>query len=382
MSRIEACVLGLCCLGAVACGASDPLQNGGSGASAGSTSSHAGTGGNGGSGMALGTELRIDVARDAPTLVRLADASVLPLDEETRASSAWDLAFQGWDVFTNGGVSGSGQGAAFGPLSFTYFVAGEDPTDVPFLIEDKAAGAFRDWYLYDGEWHTLYSRFHSYGVKRGERTFKLQVQGYYGEVQGAPISALYQLRYAELTPAGGSELVQLTNLDATAGGLSVGDVESTCLSLASGEQTRLSAAALLESSDWDLCFRRDAISVNGGLGGPGGVTAVDLNADQSATETLATVKARTSQSEAAAFEALDYAALDEPGLAYHGDRVVSAFTDKWVDRASSPARLPDTEAWLVLSADGTSRFLIEFVELVNSTNDAAGTLVLRLRQVR
>jgi hypothetical protein len=333
--------------------------------------------------LSIGKELRIDVEVDVPTLVQLSTASVIHVDGDYQASADWDLAFQGWDLFTNGGASGVGKGGAFGPLPFTYFLAGTDPTDVPFLIEDKAAGAFRDWYVYDGKWHTLYSRFHAYGVRRGDRVFKVQLLGYYGEVQGAPISALFQLRYAEVTPGANGSIVVVKNLDATAGGLG-GDANapSTCLTLGTGEQQALTPKAALESSSWDLCFRRDSVSVNGGLGGPGGVTAVDLDAAETEGETLDAAKLLTPEGEAASFDAVDFKALTAPGLQYHGDRIVSAFTDAWVDRSEEPPTLPQDSTWLVVGTDAKSRYLLGFTGLKNSTAEAAGTVVMRIQQVR
>jgi len=333
--------------------------------------------------FSIGKELRIDVEVDVPTLVQLSTASVIHVDGDYQASADWDLAFQGWDVFTNGGASGVGKGGAFGPLPFTYFLAGEDPTDVPFLIEDKAAGAFRDWYVYDGKWHTLYSRFHTYGVRRGDRVFKVQLLGYYGEVQGAPISALFQLRYAEVTPGANGALVVVQNLDATAGGLGgEANAPSTCLTLGTGEQQALTPQAALESSSWDLCFRRDSVSVNGGLGGSGGVTAVDLDAAEIEGEILDNVKVLTPEGEAASFDAVDYDTLTAPELKYRGDRIVSAFTDAWVDRSVEPPTLPQDSTWLVVGADGKSRYLLGFTGLKNSTAQAAGTVVMRIQQVR
>lgn len=333
--------------------------------------------------FSIGEELRIDVEVDVPTLVQLSTSSVIHVDDDYQASADWDLAFQGWDIFTNGGASGAGKGGAFGPLPLTYFLAGEDPTDVPFVIEDKAAGAFRDWYLYEGKWHTLYSRFHTYGVRRGDRVFKVQLLGYYGEVQGAPISALFQLRYVEVTPGANGALVVVENLDATAGGLGGDpDAPSTCLTLGSGEQQALTPKAALESSSWDLCFRRDSVSVNGGLGGPGGVTAVDLDAAETEGESLDAIKVLTPESEAASFDAVDYDTLTAPTLKYHGDRIVSAFTDAWVERSIEPPTLPQDSTWLVVGADGKSRYLLGFTGLKSSTAEAAGKVVMRIQQVR
>src|SRR5262245_62016548 len=55
------------------------------------------------------------------------------------ATDAWDLAFEGWDVFTNGGASGQGLGAAFGPHE-ALACAGET-IDAPVLRKDVTGGA-------------------------------------------------------------------------------------------------------------------------------------------------------------------------------------------------------------------------------------------------
>jgi hypothetical protein len=342
-----------------------------------------GAGGGSSEDFSIGKELRIQVEVDRPTLVQLSTASEIHVAGAYQAASDWDLVFQGWEIFTNGGVSGAGKGSAFGPLPFTHFLAAEDPTDVPFLIEDKAAGAFRDWYAYDEKWHTLYSRFHAYGVRRGDRVFKVQLLGYYGEVQGAPISALYQLRYAEVTPGAKGSLVVVKNLDATAGGLG-GDTNapSACLTLATGEQQSLTPKAALESPSWDLCFRRDSVSVNGGLGGPGGVTAVDLDAAETEGETLDSVKVRTPEAEAGSFDAVSFATLTATAPQYRGDRIVSAFTDAWVDSSLEPPTLAHDSTWLVVGADGKSRYLLGFMALESSTAETAGAVVMRIQQVR
>jgi len=185
-----------------------------------------------------------------------------------------------------------------------------------------------------------------------------------------------------VTPdANGSVVVG--NLDATAGGLGGdADAPSICLTLGTGEQQALTPKAALASSSWDLCFRRDAVSVNGGLGGPGEVTAVDLDATETEGETLDAVKLLTPDGEAASFDALDYATLTARELEYHGDRIVSAFTDAWVDRSGEPPTLPQDSTWLVAGADGKSRYLLGFTGLERSTAEAAGTVVMRIQQVR
>lgn len=191
---------------------------------------------------------------------------------------------------------------------------------------------------------------------RREQTFKVQVVGHYGEQVGAPVSALYQLRYAAVTEAGVGETVNVSNLDATAGYPEISDdAVSGCLNLGSGDELALAPDRARESDAWDLCLRRDVISVNGERGGPGNVTAVDLNMDDEVT--LEQLGELTDTQTEAAFDAVDFEQLSEPTLGYRGDHVVSAFDAAWVDSPGEQAR-PVDAAWFVRGADGESSYLV------------------------
>lgn len=352
----------------LACG-SDPIRTGASGS--------AGSGGTSSGDVQPGDSLTVNVSATRVSYVNLGAPAVVT-EKDPKRSTDWDLAFVGYDVQTNGGLSGPGGGSAFGPLSISVF-AFPDGVDAPFLIRDRAGGAFLGWYAYDGTTHTLYSRYHVYGVQSGGHLYKVQVLGYYGDVEGAPVSALYQLRYAEVTADGIGETVELANVDATLGETPDGpapssDAAGPCVSLATGDVTLLSPDDAASSSAWDICLRRDAISVDGEIGGPGDVTAVDLNAN--AAEVLADVKMRTADNQAAAFDAVDYAALTSPDLVYRGDFVTSAFTDKWADvNASPPVPTPAT-AFLVIGADGQSRYLVAFNAFEGADAATPGTVHL------
>jgi hypothetical protein len=323
-------------------------------------------------------ELKFDVSATRPTYLRLSTPAVVEVTDP-KHSSDWDLAFVGFDVLTNGGISGAGGGKAFGPLDISYFAFPEEPVDVPFLIADAAGGVFLRWYAYDGSNHTLYSRYHVYGLRSGETLYKLQVLGYYGDVQGAPVSAFYQLRYAEVA-AGGAETREIHDLDATLDGDTAdADVAGGCLTLATGNVARLTPSEAAEALDWDICFRREGISVNGELGGPGEVSGVDLQASETNDEPLALVKKRTASSERPAFDAADEAALTAPGLAYRGDYVTSAFTGKWADaRLTPPVPTPST-AFLVVGADGQSRFLVVARSFEGPSATTPGTVTLGIQ---
>lgn len=320
--------------------------------------------------------LDIDVAADTKTYVRLDRASVV--DAAGSASIDWDLAFVGYDIFTNSGPSGPGASAAFGPLDAAMFLLDEEPTGLPFLAQDRTGGAFLGWYFYDGSTHYLWSRFHTFGVKDAERMWKVQVISYYGERNGGPVSALYKIRYAELTDAGAGPTQAIT-LDGTAGGASApATAPSGCVDLGSGELVSLTPAEAAASSAWHLCARRDSISVNGGISGPRGAESADLQLDKLATETVEDVKKRSETSETAAFDAVTKASFASAQFAPDG--VVSAFRDLWVDRSSAPPTR-GTGAWLVKSARSEQKYLVAFPEFRGSTAATPGSITVRIKKV-
>lgn len=339
-------------------------------------------GADGGSGTAAfdrGTELRIPVPDSGRVYVKLATPAIVTPGGDPKTSTDWDAAFEGFDVFTNSGVSGSGKGASFGPLDAITFI-GDSAPQVPFLTQDKAGGAFLEWYAYEGSSHALWSRYHVYGVRDGSRLWKVQILTYYGQRDGAAVSALYKIRYAELTSDGSGTTQEMADLDGTAGGLTASaSAPSECVDLSSGARTMLTPDAARASTAWHLCFRRDSISVNGEIGGPRGITAVDLDADKTAGETAVDLKAKTADSERAAFDAVATASFD--GKTFRGDRVVSAFSDKWIDPARS-LLAPANAAWLVQDAAGTQKFLLGFTSFQSPTSKSPGTVVVRVKPVK
>jgi hypothetical protein len=334
-----------------------------------------GTGGTGGGSNVTTEPLHIEV----PSMGRVY------IDLDTRKSvkeaDAWDLAFEGFDIRTNGGVSGDQQGAAFGPVAAEEFLAEVEP-HVPFFIDDRTGGAFLDWYDYDQAEHVIYSRYHVYGVKRADIHYKLQVLTFYGEVAGAPTSGIYSIRWAEASAAGGDPITSLMDIDGTAGGPSpLPTAKSACIALATGDLRQLSPKEAEADSDWDLCFRRDSVSVNGGVGGPGGVSAVNLQASAIATEQIEDVKVRTSSAELSKLEDTTLADLSAASLDYRGDGLITAFTDFWVDTTSSPPK-PSDAVWVVRATDGTSRFVVAFDSFEGATATSPGTIHARVRALQ
>lgn len=325
-----------------------------------------------------GSELRVPVPQTGAAFVRLDPlAIVTPADPKT--STDWDLQLSGWDVLTNGGVSGPGMCQGFGPIDTSVFFDATAP-DVPFLYADTTGGAFYRWYSYDGTTHSLYSRFHVYGVRDGARQWKVQLLGYYGDVMGAPVAAIYSVRWAEVTSSGSMPTQTLTNLDGTAGFPNVTDqTPNECLDLGTGARVMLAPADQKTSMAWHLCFRRDKISVNGELGGPRGVVAIDFDFDKTPTETIDAVKTRTAQSEQARFDALSFA--DFSGKTLRGDRVISAYSELWIDRTKTPIA-PRDGAFLQYAADGKRKYVVGFPRFEGATADGPGTVVMRVKAVK
>jgi hypothetical protein len=318
-----------------------------------------------------GTELDVPVPDGQRVYVSLATPAIAtPADPKTDKS--WDLAFEGYDVFTNSGPSGSGASSAFGPLDTITFIDNTAP-DVPFLTSDQTGGAFIRWWFYSGAPdHVLYSRFHRYGVKDGAKLYRVQVEGYYGQRDGTAVPALYKIRYAEVgQPSKELDLIDGTGTDANA--------PNDCLDLGTGVKVSHTPAQALTAMDWHLCFRRENISVNGESGGPRGVTAVDLDAAQTATETLSAVEALTPDSQAAAFNGLTAASFD--GQTFRGDRVISAFDPLWLAKGANPPA-PAQSAWLVVGADGKKRYLVGFPKFNGATATTPGTVVMRVKVVQ
>jgi len=205
------------------------------------------------------------------------------------------------------------------------------------------------------------------------------VLGYYGDVQGAPVSALYQLRYAEVTADGVGETQEIHDLDGTLDGKEPGaDVPSGCLTLATGEVSALTPNQAKRSSDWDICFQRESIGVNGDLGGPGGVTGVDLDAAATDDEAIAEVKKRTAATELARFDDVDAATLESPDITFHGDGVTTAFSGKWADLTTDPPT-PKSNVFVVRTADGHSRYLVAFDSFEGATSDTPGTVTVTVQ---
>lgn len=324
-----------------------------------------------------GEELRIAVPASGRAYVKLSSPPAVVTPASPKTDKEWDLAFEGGDVFTNSGPSGSGAGSAFGPLDPIVFLEDVAP-DVPLLFNDRVGGAFSRWYLYEGPpSHALYSRFHVFGVKDGDKHYRVQVLSYYGKRDGTGVAALYKIRYAAV----GEPAKELVDLDGTAGGSATVDpsTPSECLDLETGARMMLTPAEARTSTAWHLCFRRQDISVNGGEGGPRGVGAIDFDAERAANEKLEDIVQLTPESELPRFDAVTAASFD--GLTLRGDGVISAFSGLWTERGAAPLA-PGRSAWLVVGADGKERYLVGFPRFEGATDASPGTIVMRVKATK
>jgi hypothetical protein len=110
-------------------------------------------------------------------------------------------------ITLNGGVSGAGNAAAFGPTSTPdTYTSGTDSTLVTHYTGDSAGGVFVDssWYAYGQSFspavdHKLWPNYRIYLVKSGTDVYKLQILSYY-HPQTTTESGWYTIRFEKVSP--------------------------------------------------------------------------------------------------------------------------------------------------------------------------------------
>lgn len=105
-------------------------------------------------------------------------------------------------ITLNGGVSGSGKAAAFGPTTTPEdYASGEDVLSFLFF-QDSTGGIFVNspWYAYDitGSDNKLWPNYRVYLIKSGVDTYKLQILSYYHPETAE--SGWYTIRYEKMEP--------------------------------------------------------------------------------------------------------------------------------------------------------------------------------------
>jgi heme-binding HmuY-like protein len=136
------------------------------------------------------------VTLDVPATSRV----FFDLNTGTLTQTGWDLAFQGYDIRVNGGVSGSGSAGAV--ASGTPFASIADASAPPASVyrADAFGGVFegRKWYRYNvtGTDNQIWPTYDVYLIKRGSTVFKVQLINYYN---GSGTARFITFRYAKLT---------------------------------------------------------------------------------------------------------------------------------------------------------------------------------------
>lgn len=118
---------------------------------------------------------------------------------EVSTAADWDIAFEGYDIRVNTGVSGSGKaGAVLVNGAFATITTASDLTAGHYR-GDTFGGVFaaHRWYRYNirGNDHQVWPTYDVYLVKRGNEVFKVQLTGYYGATGD---SRQITFRYARL----------------------------------------------------------------------------------------------------------------------------------------------------------------------------------------
>lgn len=205
-------------------------------------------------------------------------------DDGVPAADGWDLRLVGWDLFLNGGESGSGLGGGIDmellDLDMRFEELERRNQVLWFLFYDSYACALSTWWWYalDGT-HTLFSNYHVYAVRRDGVDWAVQVLDYYREVEGAAVAGWPELRVAPFD--GGAERHEF-DLDATAGGLApTGGPDDRWTYLRLPDTIlELNDADAAVSADWDLAWKRFQVKSNSGPSGPGGVLTADFDEDR------------------------------------------------------------------------------------------------------
>lgn len=357
----------------IGCSESDDTnQSGASGA--GGVSGDAGNGGAGAAGGAGASGAATDGFSTVPVVhtaaigpgagqacYSLSKAGEVPCEP---AGTGWDwmIEVQGktWAIWTNGGVHGAGDGAAFGPMDEATAAGLRRADDIPGMFQDERGGAFLDarWYAYDAlGTHDISPNYRVYVVDTGGGRYRVQLLSYYGK-DGA--SGVLRLRYGLL----GSTEVREQEVDARAGGFGAPadhpDNHFTYLDLESGQILSLSDAdARASDSAWDLGFKRFQVIANGGISGTGKVTTA-LAASQEHLygpdgEPMTEAFSKLTEADA---DAVFKATVSAEGLAFKEDRgqpilINDGGEQSWFQfefKAGSPSFFANPSVWWAIRA--------------------------------
>ncbi len=194
--------------------------------------------------------------------------------EASIKDKTWDLHFNGWNIFTNGGISGSHAGGGIYIKAEKY----DDVTvsEVPGMVfTDTYGSVFDKWYIADMvNSFTISTKGLVYLVKTDETVYKVRVDSYYGDVQGAPVSGIYTISLADLSNLDDIKVIE--GIDGSAGGSS-GEGDAGYFSFKNG-MLEMTDNEAKNSTDWDMSFKRYNINLNSGVSGIGNITGYKLGA--------------------------------------------------------------------------------------------------------
>ncbi|MCP4872692.1 MAG: hypothetical protein GY898_28710 [Proteobacteria bacterium] len=212
----------------------------------------------------------------------LTAGETLDLIDGAGTADAWDIVFDGRDLFLNGGESGDGRAGGIDMRLLDLELPFEDLNRknqiLYFFFYDSNASALSDWWWYglDGT-HTLFSNFHVYFVRRDGREFAVQILDYYRVIDGSAEAGYPEFRWTEV----GTDATFVEDIDATAGGLGADASDPankwTYFSF-DGGVVDLTDEEALDSDAWDLGFKRFNIKSNGPPSGPAATETYDFDA--------------------------------------------------------------------------------------------------------
>jgi hypothetical protein len=150
-------------------------------------------------------------------------------------------------------------------------------------------------------------------------------------------------------------------------------VPTACLSLATGSVSQLNGDQRSSNNDWDVCFLRTDIILNGGLSGRGSVAAVDLDLDPATGEDRGLTdeeQSRTADSERTRFDAINYDDLTASTLPWDREyEVLPRIGARWL-QGSEGSPVPGT--WFVRGGTGERHYAVLFTSVTGASSQAVG----------
>lgn len=292
----------------------------------------------------------------------------LDLVDGAGTSEDWDLRFDGEDLFLNGGESGDGRAGGIDMRLLDLEMAFQDLNRknqiLYFFFYDANASALTDWWWYglDGT-HTLFSNFHVYVVRRGDREFAVQILDYYRVIDGSAEAGYPEFRWTEI----GTDETFVEDLDATAGGLGAdaGDPSNkwTYFSFDDGV-LELTDEEALSSDVWDLGFKRFNIKSNGAPSGPGDAETYDF--DSGRGENADDVLGFEPEGQEAWFEARVEAWAPDGSEGFTSDAIRPVVRQWWTPGEDGQPELVDDRWFLVSDATGD---LVAKLRVIDASDD-------------